>query len=194
MNTNSLKQTAELALRQSVFIILTIYALSKIFGGQFYMKGKLPAEIANTTLGEASGFSLAWTFMGHSYLYILFIGFTQLIGAWFLLWNKTKLIGVFILIPIMVNIIIFDLLFLDVYPALANAIIVFLLLLTILYFNKEVMSEAYQKLTSSSKNFSVPLKRRLITFGITVLIIALIFTFDSLIEHWLGASKQKIIE
>jgi hypothetical protein len=94
----------------------------------------------------------------------------------------------------MVNIIVFDLLFLDVYPALANAIIVFLLLLTILYFNKEVMSEAYQKLTSSSKNFSVPLKRRLITFGITVLIIALIFTFDSLIEHWLGASKQKIIE
>ena len=64
-------------------------------------------KIANTTLGEASGFSLAWTFMGHSYFYILFVGFTQLIGAWFLLWNKTKLIGVLILIPIMVNIIIF---------------------------------------------------------------------------------------
>jgi hypothetical protein len=83
MNTNNLKQTVELVLRQCVFI----YALSKIFGGQFYMKGKLPAEIASTTLGEASSFSLAWTFMGHSYLYILFIGFTQLLGAWLLLWQ-----------------------------------------------------------------------------------------------------------
>ncbi|PTM02023.1 MAG: hypothetical protein DA407_15475, partial [Bacteroidetes bacterium] len=99
MVTSNLKETLELVFRQCVFIIINIYAISKLLGGQFYMKGKLPAEVANTTLGDASGFSLAWTFMGHSYFYILFIGITQLIGAWFLLWNKTKLIGVVILIP-----------------------------------------------------------------------------------------------
>jgi hypothetical protein len=97
---NISKKTVELVLRQCVFAILNIYALSKIFGGQFYIKGKLPAEIASTTLGEASSFSLAWTFMGHSYVYILFIGFTQLLGAWLFLWNKTKLSGFFLLIPI----------------------------------------------------------------------------------------------
>lgn len=193
MNKNKLKQIFEMILRQCVFIILNIYAISKIFGGQFYMKGKLPAEIANTTLGEASSFSLAWTFMGHSYFYILFVGFTQLLGAWLLLWNKTKLLGVLILIPIMVNIIIFDIIFLDVYPALANAIIVFLMLILILFFNKELISEAYQKIINSPINLKVPLKRKLITFGITLLIIVLIFTFDSFIEHWLGASKEKII-
>jgi hypothetical protein len=193
MNKKNLKQIFEIVLRQCVFIILNIYAISKIFGGQFYMKGKLPAEIANTTLGEASSFSLAWTFMGHSYFYILFVGFTQLLGAWLLLWNKTKLLGVLILIPIMVNIIIFDIIFLDVYPALANAIIVFLMLMLILFFNKELISEAYQKIINSPINLKVPLKRKLITFGITILIIILIFTFDSFIEHWLGASKEKII-
>lgn len=193
MNKKNLKQIFEIVLRQCVFIILNIYAISKIFGGQFYMKGKLPAEIANTTLGEASSFSLAWTFMGHSYFYILFVGFTQLLGAWLLLWNKTKLLGVLILIPIMVNIIIFDIIFLDVYPALANAIIVFLMLILILFFNKELISEAYQKIINSPINLKVPLKRKLITFGITILIIILIFTFDSFIEHWLGASKEKII-
>ena len=194
MNSINLKKIFELVLRQCVFIILNIYAISKIFGGQFYMKGKLPTEIANTTLGEVSSFSLAWTFMGHSYFYILFVGFTQLIGAWLLLWNRTKLIGVLILIPIMVNIIIFDIIFLDVYPALANAIIVFLMLLLILFFNKELIKEAYQKLIKVPINSNVPLKRRLITLGITILIIALIFTFDSFIEYWLGASKEKIIE
>ena len=194
MNKSNLKETFELVLRQCVFIILNIYALSKLLGGQFYMNGKLPAEIASTTLGEASGFSLAWTFMGHSYFYILFVGLTQLVGAWFLLWNKTKLIGVLILIPIMVNIILFDIIFLDVYPALANAVIVFLMLLLILFFNKEIIIAAYQRLISSPKNFKVPLKRKLLTIGITIIVIVLIFSFDSLIEYWLGASKEKIIE
>jgi hypothetical protein len=194
MNKSNYKVTFELVLRQCVFIILNIYALSKLLGGQFYMKGKLPAEIANTTLGEASGFSLAWTFMGHSYFYIMFVGIAQLIGAWFLLWNKTKLIGVLILLPIMVNIIVFDIIFLDVYPALANAIIVLLMLFLILFFNREIVKDTVIKLTNFQSKSSVSIKKRLITFGITILFIVLIFSFDSFIEYWLGASTEKIIE
>ncbi|WP_443633596.1 hypothetical protein ABXT64_01325 [Candidatus Marifrigoribacter sp. Uisw_064] len=194
MNKSNYKVTFELVLRQCVFIILNIYALSKLLGGQFYMKGKLPAEIANTTLGEASGFSLAWTFMGHSYFYIMFVGIAQLIGAWFLLWNKTKLIGVLILLPIMVNIIVFDIVFLDVYPALANAIIVLLMLFLILFFNREIVKDTVIKLTNFQSKSSVSIKKRLITFGITILFIVLIFSFDSFIEYWLGASTEKIIE
>ncbi len=194
MNKMNLKELFELVFRQCVFIILNIYAISKILGGQFYMKGKLPAEIANTTLGDASSFSLAWTFMGYSYFYILFVGITQLIGAWFLLWNKTKLIGVVILIPIMINIIIFDILFLDVYPALANAIIIFTMLLLILFFNKERVIDVIKRLTNFQAKSKVQIKRRLITFGITILIIVLIVIFDFFIEHWLGASKEKIID
>ena len=194
MNRSNYKVTFELVLRQCVFIILNIYALSKLLGGQFYMKGKLPAEIANTTLGEASGFSLAWTFMGHSYFYIMFVGIAQLIGAWFLLWNKTKLIGVLILLPIMVNIIVFDIIFLDVYPALANAIIVLLMLFLILFFNREILKDTVIKLTNFQSKSSVSIKKRLITFGITILFIVLIFSFDSFIEYWIGASTEKIIE
>lgn len=193
MKKENIKGILELVFRQCVFIILSIYGISKLFGGQFYMKGKLPAEIANTTLGDVSSFSLAWTFMGHSYMYILFIGLTQLIGAWFLLWNKTKLIGVLILLPIMVNIIIFDIIFLDVYPALANAIFVLVMLLFILYFNKGKVIESYQKLTSSPQKSKMVLKQRLITLGISILVIVLIFAFDSLLESWVGASKEKII-
>ncbi len=194
MKKKSLKDIFELALRQCVFIILNIYGISKILGGQFYMKGKLPDEVANTTLGEASSFSLAWTFMGHSYYYILFVGIAQLIGVWFLLWNKTKLFGVLILIPIMINIIIFDIIFLDVYPALANAIIVFAMLLLIMFFNKEKIINVFQVLTNFSEKPKVQLKRRILTLAITIIIIILIFAFDSFIEYWLGASKEKIIE
>ena len=194
MTKLNVKEIFEVALRQSVFIIINIYAVSKILGGQFYMKGKLPAEVANTTLGEVSSFSLAWTFMGHSYFYILFVGIAQLIGVWFLLWNKTKLLGVLILIPIMINIIIFDIIFLDVYPALANAIIVFAMLLLIMLFNKEKFITIYQELTNFSEKPKVQIKRRILTIVITIAVIILIFSFDSLIEYWLGASQEKIIE
>jgi len=194
MNKFNHKATFELVLRQCVFIIINIYGISKLLGGQFYMNGKLPAEVANTTLGEASGFSLAWTFMGHSYAYILFVGIFQLLGAWFLLWNKTKLIGILILLPIMVNIIVFDIIFLDVYPALANAIIVLLMLFLILFFNRAIVISVFNKLTNFKSKNGVPFKKRLITFGITILFIVLIFSFDSFIEYWLGASTEKIIE
>ncbi|WP_296312050.1 hypothetical protein [Winogradskyella sp. UBA3174] len=59
MIKSNLKETFKLIFRQCVFIILNICAISKLLGGQFYMNGKLPEKIANTTLGEASGFSLA---------------------------------------------------------------------------------------------------------------------------------------
>ena len=188
------KNIFEIVLRQCVFIILNIYALSKIFGGQFYMQGKLPLEVAETTLGDASSFSLAWTFMGHSYFYVLFVGITQLIGAWFLLWNKTKLLGVLILIPIMINIIIFDIIFLDVYPALANAIIVFSMLLLVLIFNMEILIKIFQVLINSPITSNVRIKRRFLIIGITIIVISLIFAFDSFLEHWFGVSKEKITE
>jgi len=187
------KEIFELVLRQCVFIILNIYAISKIFGGQFYMKGRLPAEVASTTLGEASSFSIAWTFMGHSYYYILFIGITQLVGAWFLLWNKTKLLGVLILIPIMINIIVFDIIFLDVYPALANAIIVLIMLILIMLLNSKKTITIFEVLTDFSKKTDIKFKRRISTIIITTIVIILIFYFDSFIEYWLGASKEKIL-
>jgi hypothetical protein len=68
----------------------------------------------------------------------------------------------------MVNIILFDVIFLDVYPALANAI---------------------ESLTNLKAKPSVLIKRRFITFGIIILI----FTFSTFIENWLGASKEKVI-
>jgi apolipoprotein N-acyltransferase len=51
-----------------------------------------------TTLGEATGFDLAWTFMGFSFAYILFIGLAEIVGAWLLLCaifylNKERVLG-----------------------------------------------------------------------------------------------------
>jgi hypothetical protein len=94
----------------------------------------------------------------------------------------------------MINIIIFDIIFLDVYPALANAVIVFSMLLLILIFNKEHLIEIFQVLINFPTTTNGPIKSRILIIGITIIVIALIFAFDSLIEYWFGVSTEKITE
>src|SRR5262245_16943147 len=96
------QRVIELAARWYVFWFLNVYGLGKIAGGQFYRRGRLPEEVAKTLLGEANAFDLAWTFMGYSFAYILFIGLAEVVGAWLLLWERTKLLGVAVLLPVMV--------------------------------------------------------------------------------------------
>lgn len=178
MNKLNWKNVLEIVCRWYVFIFLNIYGLGKIMGGQFYRKGQLPEEVAKTTLEQASAYELAWSFMGFSFLYILFIGLSQIIGAWLLLWNRTKLLGVAILLPIMINIIVFDILFLDIKDALANAIIYFLMLLYILYFNKVKVTNAFNNLTAttSDKKATNPFKWQ--RLAAVLCIMALIFGID----------------
>jgi hypothetical protein len=93
MKTIHPKQLLELAFRLYVFVFLNVYGLGKLLGGQFYTPESIPEEVASIPLGVASNFDLAWTFMGRSYGYILFIGISQLLGAWMLLFPRTKLLG-----------------------------------------------------------------------------------------------------
>jgi len=87
------QRVIELAARGYVFWFLNVYGFGKILGGQFYRRGRLPEDVAKTLLGDANGFDLAWTFMGYSFAYILFIGVAEIVGAWLLLWERTKLFG-----------------------------------------------------------------------------------------------------
>jgi len=174
----------ELTCRYYVFIFLNIYGLGKIMGGQFYRRGHLPDEVAIMTLDNADAFSLAWTFMGYSYEYILFVGILQLIGAWLLLADKTKLFGVFILLPIMANIIVFDIIFLDKIGALANAFIYFLMLIGILILNREKLVNAAKVLIQSDHN--APSSNRWKAFLATGILMALIFVCDQFLVNLLG--------
>jgi len=131
----------EIAARWYVFITLSIYGYAKLFGMQFYRPGKMPPEVAAKTAAELSGFELAWTFFGYSYGYIFFIGFAQVSGALLLLSGRTKLLGTAILIPILLNIIVADSFFGIHSGALLGACYYLLLLLLVLFLNREKVFE-----------------------------------------------------
>jgi hypothetical protein len=179
----------ELGARWYVFFFLNLYGIGKIIGGQFYRRGHLPPEIVRTLLGDAGPFDLAWTFMGYSFAYILFIGLAEVIGAWLLLWERTKLLGVAVLFPIMVNILVFDVIFLDKYGALASATIYTALLFVILAFNRESVGNAFRALliTAPSERMTLKGKAKL---GLAALVLmALLFGFDQGMVNLLGHGK-----
>ena len=179
----------ELAARWYVFWFLNVYGVGKIAGGQFYRRGRLPQDVAKMLLGEANAFDLAWTFMGYSFAYILFIGLAEVVGAWLLLWDRTKLFGVAILLPVMVNIIVFDIIFLDVYGALASATIYTLLLLVILICNKEAVSQALRALVIETQPKLIPLKQKAKTAIVALVVMGVLFAFDQLLVNLLGHGR-----
>ena len=180
------KEILEITCRLYVFFFLTAYGIGKVIGAQFYMPTNIPDEIAIMPIGQVPDFELAWVFMGRSFGYILFIGLAEIIGACLLLFNKTKLIGTLILIPIMVNVIVFDIFFLDAYGALGSATIYFLMLLTILVINKEKISAILKVLVIKKVPLKISSKENILKYLIVLAVIVLIFIGDQLIVNLLG--------
>jgi hypothetical protein len=183
------QRVIELAARWYVFWFLNVYGLGKILGGQFYRRGRLPEDVAKTLLGEANAFDLAWTFMGYSFAYILFIGLAEVIGAWLLLWERTKLFGVAVLLPVMVNIVVFDIIFLDTHGATASATIYTLLLFVILFCNRESVAQALRALVPQAQPQQIPLKQKAKTAFVALVAMGLLFALDQWLVNLLGHGR-----
>lgn len=180
------RKAIELGARWYVFVFLNIYGTGKIHGGQYYRQGHLPQDVAHTTLGEAGPFELAWTFMGYSFAYILFIGLAEIVGAWLLLWERTKLLGVAILLPVMVNILVFDVIFLDKYGALASATIYTTLLFVILALNAEKVRQSFQALILTAQSEQKTLKARAKLVFVALALMGILFAFDQMLVNLFG--------
>ena len=183
------KETLEMVCRLYVFFFLFMYGFGKVIGAQFYTPGSIPDEVVNVPISQVSDFDLAWVFMGRSLGYMILIGIGEIIGAVMLLFNKTKLIGTFILSVIMINVIVFDIFFLDEYGALASAIIYFIMLLIILWINKEKVSSMIKTLTHFDSKPKTSPKEKIVKCLFILLIIAVIFTTNQLLVSWLGYGK-----
>jgi hypothetical protein len=121
------------------------YGFAKISGAQFQGSGEI--ILRDSLLGDVSGNYLTWHYFNFSHTYMLIIGYVQIGGALLLLFRRTTLAGIFILLPVMINIVLIDL-FYGIPPVpTANAIVftaalIYLLLLysrklLILFFKKD---------------------------------------------------------
>lgn len=177
----------ELAARIYVWGMISIYGAGKMIGGQFHRRGFMPDEVAQMAIGEIDGFNLAWTFFGYSSVYIYFIGISQLVGGALLLFNRTKLLGVAILIPILANIILVDIVFEIPTGALFNAIVYLSMLGLILYLNREQVMASLAAMLHPAKEEIPNIKLRLVKIVLAGLIVIGLFTLQTLSMKYTGS-------
>jgi hypothetical protein len=83
---------------------ISFYGYAKLMGSQLYQ------DILwnNTPIGKLSGFELTWSYFGFSHGLSAIIAFVQIGGSVLLLFRKTTLLGVCILLPVLLNIVLID--------------------------------------------------------------------------------------
>ncbi|MDH7446622.1 DoxX family protein [Aquimarina sp. 2201CG14-23] len=135
----------ERTLRYFVAFFIFVYGAAKPF--QFGNRSDLP----NTPVNELSGMELMWSFFGYSQTLPIIIGVLQVLGALLLLSQRTKIIGTLLLIPIMVNIVLFDVFYQVKTGATVNAIIFLMILLILLFFERNKMIQLFKILLSPSE-------------------------------------------
>ena len=149
-----------------VVTAMFIYGLGKIiqFDG---------AVEVNKTVSEMTGMELMWVFYGYSKSFAITLGVFELIGGFLILIKKTRIIGCLITSTLLVNVIFQDIYFGVHLGALKAAIFYQILILIILWLNKEKLIRGMKVLLESNK-FEQPKTKLfiklLIAFGVFLIL------------------------
>lgn len=134
---SDIREISENAFSYIVVFAMFAYGVGKIV--QF----KNAVDLSKT-VEKMTGMELMWAFYGHSATYVYILGCLEIIGGLLMLIKTTRLIGCLLVSTIVINIILQDIFYNVNVGALRAAILYQILILAILWFNRE-------KLLASSK-------------------------------------------
>jgi hypothetical protein len=175
MKNNFILKHIELAARIYVWINISVY------GGAKFMQFKGATQLPQT-VAELSGQQLMWAFFGYSQILPIFIGILQIIGGLLLIFDRTKLFGVALLLPILINIILMDIVYHVNIGALFNAVLYFLILLFVLFFEREKLIKIVKTAFENKVNKEKLNRKELIKIALTtVVFVVLFFLFGNII-------------
>ena len=150
----------------------------------FYGIGK-PFQFTNETIqqlsvSELTSMELMWAFYGYSKSYAMTLGLFEILGGTLILIKRTRIIGCLFTLTILVNVILQDIFFKVHFGALKAAILYLLLILTILWLNKDNIIQSVKALLIFNTSEEPKYK------SIIKLIIAFIcFVLFRIIEYYL---------
>ena len=148
------------------------YAMVK-FSGEQFAYGK---NLYDKTINELSGVDLTWVFFSYSPTFSNIIACFQIIGGLLLLFNKTKLIGVAILFPILLNILLIDILYagFPILEAIINATFYIIVLIFTCYNQRVEIMASFRMLILKSQ-IQLDLKEK--TIQLVLVAIGFILTY-----------------
>ena len=150
---------------------ITTYGVAKIFGLQFghsYLRD-------DKLVGTLSGFDLTWNYFAYSYALTLIIGLLQIGGSVLLIFRRTYLLGIVILLPVMINIMLIDIFYSIPFAATLNAVLYTLGLIYLLLLRWKELTAFFLRPTDHLPPVRIGLFKPLIK--VAALAFVLIFTF-----------------
>jgi uncharacterized membrane protein YphA (DoxX/SURF4 family) len=142
-----------LAARVLLACTLFRYGWAKLSGGQF----RVDEKTMNMPLKEIDLFRLSWYLADHQ-PFKSFVGISQIVIAPLLVINRTSIVGAFMSIPIWLNILVWDITFMEGMTTAFTFRLVFYLLLTglIIYNNNSGVLAALSRVSRPTNEFNYP--------------------------------------
>ena len=168
MNFNKKDRIEILENAISWIVVLAMF----IYGGGKLIQFDGAAEI-DKSVSELTGMELMWAFYGYSKSFAMTLGFFEIISGILILIKKIRIIGCFFTSTILVNVIFQDIYFGVHLGALKAAILYQILILIILWLNKEKLIRGIKVLLETSKIEQPKMKlfiKHLIAFGVFLIL------------------------
>lgn len=114
----------------SFFHGLLLYLLAFDFGSFgwqkiFHLQMAVPLGVLDLPFNSLDSETLTWAYFRRSYPFTIAIALSQISSAWLLLFTRTRLLGLIIMVPLLINIILIDI-FYQLHPGvLIHALILF---------------------------------------------------------------------
>ncbi|NRB60045.1 MAG: hypothetical protein HRU50_08950 [Winogradskyella sp.] len=154
----------EMAFSWLVVMAMFIYGFAKLF--QFQGAAETEKMVKDMT-----GMELMWAFYGYSKPFAITLGIFEIIGGLLILFKPTRLIGCFFTTAILINVIFQDIYF-GVHAGVLKAAILYqVLIVLILWFNKDILIKSIKILVLSTTNKQSKIKKPIkivIAFGLFV--------------------------
>lgn len=168
-------------IRLVLVYLLSYYGWSKLLEDQF----ETFAYHQDLLVRDLDGFLFTWLYFGYSPAFRFLLGFIQITGAILLLFRRTTLAGIFILLPVMINILLINLFYEISRGAFINSIVISVCLIYLLLLQFDKLKQFF-----SLPDTDLPkIKGTFLKYSLRVLILGL--GFYSVFQYHIPFIKEK---
>ena len=140
------EKTDKIEILENAFSYIVVFAMF-IYGGAKIAQFEGALE-TRKSVAELTGMQLMWAFYSYSKPFAIILGVFEITGGILMFFKRTRLLGCLFVSTILVNVILQDIFYEVHIGALRAAIIYQILILVILWFNREKLIQSFKILTA----------------------------------------------
>jgi hypothetical protein len=172
-----LRKTDKIEILENAFSYIVVFAMF-IYGSAKISQFDGALE-SNKIISELTGMQLMWAFYSYSKTFAITLGILEITGGILMFFRRTRVLGCLFVSTILVNVILQDIFYEVNKGALRAAIIYQILILVILWFNREKLIQSFKTLTSLT-DLNEPRNK----FLIKILLSIILFVILRIVEFY----------